>query len=71
MMAVVMVERWVVEKAPLLVAWWAVARVDLGYHLTNQGMGGMMSKEGFVEAMNKIDQTQIRKTLQGSGEKDR
>ena len=29
-MAVVMAERWVVEKALLLVVWWAVARVGLG-----------------------------------------
>ena len=30
-----------------------------------------MSKDIFEEAMNKIGQTQIPKTLQGSGEKDR
>ena len=53
---------------------WLVAamvdeRVDLGDYLTNQGMVGMMSKDIFVEAMNKIGKTQISKTLQGSGEK--
>ena len=30
MMVVVMAERWVVEKVPLLVVWWAVVRVVLG-----------------------------------------
>ena len=68
-MVVVMAERWAVVKVPLLVVWWVVARVDLGDYLTNQGMGGMMSKDIFVEAMNKIGKTQISKTLQGSGEK--
>ena len=31
MMVVAMAGRWVVEKVPLLVVWWAVARVVLGY----------------------------------------
>ena len=30
-MVVVMAERWVVEKALLLVVWWAAVMVDLGY----------------------------------------